>query len=1065
MEENEKTEKQKEKEAAQKTGQLAARGVADYYTKGEYEKYRSMPIVGGALKGAEKKIGRKVARADRMAGGMGGKVSKKLDDAGVLDTADQALNTFGGAMGGKGGGGGANMASSGGSNFNSGKGFGSGGHNAQDVSAINNRKGVNGNSLGKKDGLEKKGGLDSDGLDPKKDGISEGDAKKDGIKSKNNKEDSVKNKDTKKDGLKDKDEINKKNRETTGDKKGGLLQGKINSIKLKIKIALILIGIAAAAFILFFAVSFIAWGFDKIWGSIASFFGVSEADSREVTTIDEADGLLTSEEYMINPSTGEQYTTEELVDYLKSDGTCKTTTLNKIVDWFDSLFDDEYRDYCGYYRYISKYIEKKEEKYSVTLDRGLIVSSLFYGFASQIDYSDYAKNVDLEKVDEITNAYHHYDSLTSIIEAKGVLNKNNVTTMIDASMLDESHTYYTWEVEDKTDDDGNVTKKTGKCVANDADYAHYSALKWSILMRFGEEAATMYEDELKYNHSFNSSDDECKMGMTDDELKERIKGSSEDDSITIVIDSSVRTANNKFANQREASDLSPFEQKANTETSTADYFDSYQDLELTYRNGFAFKNFPSFEKAFDSQYIELSYDYVVTPKQIEEVIQNILYNKTDVNYYLNYTDLDSNTYSQIGNYVIGANCEPYLTAAPDAIQVKVTDCDGSYIRTTSFKDYIMGVAYGEVSDSGDNYVLSEMVAAISYSLHRRNNYLKGSTITMRSGNCDQVYCPMGEGCTSRKANLSCGSFKCTSYYPGGGNYHRAASQSLQEKYANYYETAKNYLVVSNGKPHSAHYVSSIQLGWKEKANRGMPFTQIIQEEYQDEGAQLIKCGAENETSTDDEITEQPPGTKVGNVATADYPSVSPDYGKFYGFAYNEEPEGRDITINPEWKKANIGTIKSNCPSVNWSQSFSINKAANTNFSNALKNICNLLTNGVTLSDGKYCKLSVSQLKDGGTFVSRKTSSGNYSLHAYGIAQDWNYSLKITYNGKTYAPYASQGASTKAEYDRFVAALGKEESCENVNYILWKYAYQPAGFTWGGDWGANSWDGMHFQVKY
>ena len=853
-----------------------------------------------------------------------------------------------------------------------------------------------------------------------------------------------------------------------GEGGGGFLSRKWNAFKRKVKIALIALAVLAAGFIVLLFISFFIYIYDVGLGSISSFFGISEEDTGEVLTEEDRNGLLTSEEYLINPETGDYFSTEELVDYLKADSTCKTTTLALIMDWFDS-WDGEYSNYCGYYRFMAKHMEELEEDNAdsgLQLDRGIVVSTLFYGFANQPDYTDYKSNVDLESVDEITSAYDRYASLESVIKDGGVLTKKNLQTIIDDTVLDESHTYYTWEVEEETNDDGEVIKKIGKCESSDVSYAHYSSQKWAILMRFGEEAANTYEEELQYSHSFNSSDEECKMGLTDEELKQRIIGSGSAD-VDVEIDGSVRRANNKFAARRSAADLSPFDQKANTETSTADIFEPYGDMDLNYMNGFAFKNFPAFEKSINNPQIELSYDYVVTPKQIEEIIQHIILKKQDVNYYLDFPDQDNNEYTQIGDYVIGANCEPYLTAAPDSIQVKVTDCDGTYITTTSFKDYIMGVAYGEVSDSGDNYVLSEMTAAISFSLHRRNNYLKGGTITMRSGNCDQVYCPMSSGCSGRKANLSCGSFKCTSYYPGGGSYHGRASQSLQEKYANYYETAKNYLVVSNGKPHSAHYVSTIQLGWKSKANRGIPFTQIIQEEYQDEGAQLIQCnGGEEATGESPTSTTEPTtGTKVGNKPSTQYPEVSPDYGKFYGFAYNDAPEGRNITIDPAWKNANIINVKTNCTSGSWNINTRINKAAQTEFVNAYKNICRLITQGVTLSDGTYCKLSTSQLKWGGDFVSRKTSSGNYSLHAYGIAQDWNYSLTIPYNGKNYKPYASQGASTKAEYDRFVKALGKEESCLNVNYILWKYAFQPAGFTWGGNWSASSWDGMHFQVKY
>ena len=929
---------------------------------------------------------------------------------------------------------------------------------------------------------KKNNGLDdNDGLDDNKNSLDD----------KNNK--SLDNKKKNDDDLSDRDKKLKDDvfRPSDNNKEGGFLEGKWLALKAKAKLYLIIGGVVLGAFLLFMAIALIGYGFDLMIGSISSFFGVSEGDTKENLSVEKADGLLTSEEYMLNPATGEQFTREELVEYLKNDGTCKTTTLSKIVDFFDTLFDDEYRNYCGYYRYMNKRIEELESNYSTQLDKGLIVTSLFYGFGNQPDYYDYKDNVDLASLDDITNAYHHYDSLESIIEKGNVLNRNNISTMIDNSLLVETgerekdrkafpkteeniSAYYVWTVKEEpiypgadTSDRDNL-KGVGYCERVDFPMnAHYSSFKWKILMRFGEQAADTYEEELRYTHKYNATYDECKKGMSDAELLELVKNATGLN--RAELDGSVRKYNNYFVGKGTPKDLSPFEQQANSETSTADVFQPFGSMELNYRNGFAYQNFPAFKKSIDDNpNIDLTYDYITTPKQIEDIIQNIIQKKKDTNYFLSFEDLDNDDYKQLGDYVIGANCEGYLTAAPDAIQVRVTDCDGGFIRTTSFKDYIMGVAYGEVSDSGDNYVLSEMVAAISYSLHRRSNYLKGTTITMKSGNCDQVYCPMNEGCHSQKAALSCGSFKCTSYYPGAGNYHGRASAALQEKYSNYYEEAKNYLVVSNGKPHSAHYVSSIQLGWKEKSNRGIPFTQIIQEEYQDEGAQLIKCDGPAESSSDsgDGIGDNDvPTSQVGNKPTGRYNLVSPNYGKFYGFSYDDAPEGRNITINPEWISANIVTMNSNCPSGGWSQNFKINRYAQANFKKAYSNICTLLTTGVKLSDGTQCKLSTSDLINGGTFVQRKTSSGNYSLHAYGIAQDWNYTMKRVVNGVTYKPYYTQGADAKAEYDRFVRALGKEEKCENVNYILWKYAYQPAGFNWGGNWSVGSWDGMHFEVKY
>ena len=84
----------------------------------------------------------------------------------------------------------------------------------------------------------------------------------------------------------------------------------------------------------------------------------------------------------------------------------------------------------------------------------------------------------------------------------------------------------------------------------------------------------------------------------------------------------------------------------------------------------------------------------------------------------------------------------------------------------------------------------------------------------------------------------------------------------------------------------------------------------------------------------------------------------------------------------------------------------------------------------------------------------------------GITQDWNYNKKITIGNKTYQPYSSNRDAI--EYQSFVNALGGEENCENINYILYEYAYKEAGFEWGGNWGRKvnngTYNGMHFYVK-
>ena len=92
--------KEQEQKSAEKVGSLAARGALDYFTGGQAEKLHHIPVAGKVLKKAEDVVGKGVSKADKLSGGNLGKVSKKLDDAGLVDAAEQGLDAFGGSMGG-----------------------------------------------------------------------------------------------------------------------------------------------------------------------------------------------------------------------------------------------------------------------------------------------------------------------------------------------------------------------------------------------------------------------------------------------------------------------------------------------------------------------------------------------------------------------------------------------------------------------------------------------------------------------------------------------------------------------------------------------------------------------------------------------------------------------------------------------------------------------------------------------------------------------------------------------------------------------------------------------------
>ncbi len=96
--------KKEESKSAEKAGALAGRAAADYFTGGKYESVRNVPVAGAVAKGAEKVVGKAIATGDKLTGRRLGKQAKKLDDAGALDAADQALGVLGGGQGGAPGG-------------------------------------------------------------------------------------------------------------------------------------------------------------------------------------------------------------------------------------------------------------------------------------------------------------------------------------------------------------------------------------------------------------------------------------------------------------------------------------------------------------------------------------------------------------------------------------------------------------------------------------------------------------------------------------------------------------------------------------------------------------------------------------------------------------------------------------------------------------------------------------------------------------------------------------------------------------------------------------------------
>ncbi len=1015
-----------------------------------------------------------------------------------------------------------------------------------DIDAINNRGKNQSTDI---NGKKKK---DKDG-DSNESSSSSSSGKKDELESK----DGSKDKDSK-DKDKDKDKNKEKSSSNNKDGKGGLfssVEKKKAALILKIKIYFwIAVGVLAI-FLIFFLISFFIMVFDSLTTSLSTFFGVSENGTTECEYNPETgeyepegcetDGLFTDNKYQnvkedcdinhydrdaceCDPEKEEcrKLDSEELATVLMSETieSCNIDSdFQNFWDNVDAFFSGgSFKNTCSLLRYIRKNIEMYQNEFNVTLDEGLIVANIFYGYAEQETYKNYTNEVESA---EYKSATEHYKVLIDIIK-DGKLTRDDIDRIIQNSIFEEVYPYWKWKITE--DEDGNLH---GSCNLMHQEVYRYSLDKWKLFIRWGDEIDSDYNGndrsgfstagymglkkifgsvklldrdspkltdgeitslygsgwvyDTNMNSAYSSTDEECNGKYKASELKEKY-GLAENPT---GVDTS-----SKFFKDRNITgliDTSHYEQKVKEINSnqkdifnskTVNYFKSNLSIgtytiNYDYRDGFAYINYPLYKTAIDNPNTDIEYNDITTNKAIEQIIEEIISRKVELNEILLKQDLDSNgVYSYYTNGIInpagttGAACQAYIPADYSVLKVKVNDCDGNFILETDIKDYIIGTTYAEIGyTSLDAYAQTQMVAGLSYAFNRRQNYKYGSPITMKSGTCDQVYCSPTQGCSTKSTNSG-----YPSAYPGFQYklYKRALSSEQLARYGALFDEAAKYLLVGNDNiVYAAGYRDSEKLAlsalnnskqsqnyWEKQAKNGYSFTEILSDVFNGK-ATLVECQDSSNDVFGGNVNNNYDYSAQQTVDTTDeYPKKSPSIGNFYGFPYSEESES--IKINPDWVSKNIVDVSTNCSSGGWNKTYKVNKAVKNNFEQAFKNVCKLLTEGI---DG--CKLSSSDLVDGSTYTEKKTSSGMIDIHSYGLAQDWNYSAKYTISGKTYTPYDS--SKSRQNYNLFVSEAldGKESDCQNINYVLWKYAYGPAGFKWFGNNKDSSYDGMHFEIDY
>jgi len=180
----------------------------------------------------------------------------------------------------------------------------------------------------------------------------------------------------------------------------------------------------------------------------------------------------------------------------------------------------------------------------------------------------------------------------------------------------------------------------------------------------------------------------------------------------------------------------------------------------------------------------------------------------------------------------------------------------------------------------------------------------------------------------------------------------------------------------------------------------------------------------------------PPTTVSRGIQTTDtykYPKLSKVNGSFGQFRYRDLSGGR-IEVDPQWIANNIVTIT--LPGLN--QRVQVNKGAADNFIKAFT----LIQNGTAVVNGRQVTLlSLIKTMDG-TFVTRHVNWGGpttgLSNHSWGTAIDINAS------------------------NHYVGLRIDANSTTDPNAILWREAFQPAGFSWGNRYNVGP-DSMHYEL--
>ena len=402
-------------------------------------------------------------------------------------------------------------------------------------------------------------------------------------------------------------------------------------------------------------VAYFILAFENLFSGISVFFVKPELTSKEEYDRSnyEKDGIATDSKYsyvkkdcdldnykeskcLCDPEEEDckQLSHEEMVKVLKKDDRCHIGS--GFLEFMDKLSlgfsGDKFTNECQLLRMINALISYYEDKYSdydLKLDRGLVLSTIISIYGNQSTETD-----EEDKVETV----NHYEIIKNLISER-TLKASDVTDIVKYTMLEEVYPYYKYE-------DGSCKLYTYKGIK-------YSLEKWELYMRYGYDNSQLGVSSSEYSLPGYLELNGTKILGTDfsgDDYT-ALSGTGWVYSKTLNkawSQTSEECRGESFFTDRNMTgliDLSPYEQKMNdifnTEKETLssatliDNFDTI-DVKFDYRAGFAYNNYKEFKSAIDNG--DNKYDETLTPKRIEQEIQNTIDRKTHLNTSMYYDD-------------------------------------------------------------------------------------------------------------------------------------------------------------------------------------------------------------------------------------------------------------------------------------------------------------------------------------------------------------------------------------------------------------------------------------------